>query len=96
MMFNLHLISALFSVFLYLPSISDNLDFESDVDNTNWGKWSPCTQTCFSHGSVMPKRTRYRKSKNGVVIRQDGVCEGEMSVCPFGKFSCLGRVKKSF
>ena len=81
---------------LYLPSISDNLDFESDVENTNWGKWSPCTQTCYSHSSVMPKRTRTRKSRNGVVIRQDGVCEGEMSVCPFGKFSCLGPGKKSF
>ena len=84
------------SVILYLSSISDNLNSVSVVENTIWEQWSSCTQTCFSHSSVMPKRTRSGKSKNGVDIRQDGVCEGEMQVCPFGKLSFLGPVTCSF
>ena len=33
----------------------------------------------------MPKRTRNGTAKNGKVVIEEGVCEGNMPVCPFGK-----------
>ena len=37
--------------------------------------------------SGMPKRTRNGTTKTGFSMFEEGLCEGEMQVCPFGKYN---------
>jgi len=61
----------------------EDTNIENNYENTIWEQWSSCTQNCYSHNAAIPKRNRSGTTESGFVMRQDGVCEGGLPLCPF-------------
>ena len=57
----------------------------SNLKNTPWGEWSSCTEKCFGHNMAMPRRIRNRTTESGFTMREEGLCEKDITICPFGK-----------